>query len=59
MHLIDSKGIVKYRRNMSDWIKFDCLVSGVVAGHVTLATVDAHFRIDQGHDMLPVGNQMR
>ncbi len=49
-----SKETEIYRWNMSEWIKLNCLIPGIVACHVTFATVDAHFRVDQGHDMLPV-----
>ena len=38
---------------MSKGVEADGLVSGVVTGHVALAAVDAHLRINQGDNMLP------
>ena len=38
---------------MSERIELDGLVAGIVAGHVALAAVDAHLRVDQGHNVLP------
>jgi hypothetical protein len=39
--------------DVSEGVKADGLVAGVVTGHVALAAVDAHLRINQGHNMLP------
>ena len=39
--------------NVSLRIKLDCLVSSIVASHITFTTIDAHFRINQGDYMLP------
>ena len=33
-------------------IELNGLVASVIAGHVALAAVDAHLRIDQGHHVL-------
>ena len=35
-------------------VELDGLVSGVVAGHVALAAVDAHLGVDQRHNVLPI-----
>ncbi len=32
-------------------VEIDRLVTGIVAGHVALAAVDAHVLIHQGHDL--------
>src|SRR5699024_6196354 len=37
-----ASAVVGHLGQMSLRVEFDCLVAGVVAGHVTLATVDAH-----------------
>ena len=39
--------------DVSERVELDGLVSGVIAGHVALAAVDAHLGVDQGHDVLP------
>ncbi len=38
---------------MGHRVELDGLVAGVVAGHVALATVDAHLRVNQGDHVLP------
>lgn len=34
--------IIGHFRNVGNWIKLYCLVSGVIASHVTLSTIDTH-----------------
>jgi len=37
---------------MGERIEADCLVAGIVASHVTLATVDAHFLVNHSDNLL-------
>ncbi len=39
---------------MGVFVKLNCLVARVIAGHVAFPAVDAHFGVDECHDMLPV-----
>ena len=45
--------ISSYHWDVSKGVEADGLVSSVVTGHVALAAVDAHLRINQGDNVLP------
>ena len=46
-----------YRWQMSVFVKFNSLVTSVITSHVAFSTVDAHFRVDQSDNMLPINKK--
>ncbi len=44
-----ARAVVRHVGQVRGRVKRDCLVARVIAGHVALAAVDAHFLVDQGN----------